>query len=141
MPPAFKRRLTTQFLVVHCSETDPTMDIGVAEIRKEHLGKGWLDVGYHFVIRRNGTIEYGRRSDAIGAHLEHYDDRSLGICLVGQEHNFTPEQMHALASLLTDLKATYPSAEVSGHRDFPRVTKDCPSFDVRSWWLTQVTQP
>ncbi len=47
-------------IVVHCAATPPSMNIGAAEIRKWHTDKGWSDIGYHYVIRRDGTQEEGR---------------------------------------------------------------------------------
>lgn len=117
------------------------MDIGAEEIRRWHLRRGWLDIGYHAVVRRDGTVEPGRSYDVPGAHARGFNHLSLGICLVGgvaedkttPENNFTPEQFDALASLVLGLKADYPDAKVVGHRDLPNVNKACPSFDVEEW--------
>lgn len=114
------------------------MDIGVAEIRKWHVAKGWSDVGYHYVIRRNGAIEMGRDEAVVGAHTEGYNAKSIGICVVGgtnksgaAENNFTGEQFDTLDTWLRSLKDDYPRAVVHGHREF--ANKDCPSFDVHEW--------
>jgi N-acetyl-anhydromuramyl-L-alanine amidase AmpD len=117
------------------------MDIGVAEIRRWHVNdNGWSDVGYHFVIRRNGLVEQGRHLDHEGAHVHGYNDVAVGVCLVGgvdehgkAENNFTPEQLVSLLKTLRFLKAYAPDAFIQGHRDFPGVKKDCPSFGVREW--------
>lgn len=129
-----------RYLVVHCSATQAKSDIGVKEITRMHREKGFLTIGYHFVIRRNGTVEKGRALDAIGAHAEGWNSRSLGICLVGgidkngkPEDNFTDDQFAALAELLQLLRKDFPKASVLGHRDLPNVKKDCPCFDVRAW--------
>lgn len=132
------------YLVIHCAATKASMDIGVAEIAKWHREKGWFDVGYHYVIRRDGTVEKGRPDDRPGAHARSYNHISLGICLVGgvsedgktPEDNFTFGQWNSLTELVTNLKETYPDAVVLGHRDLPNVHKACPSFDVQSWWAT-----
>jgi N-acetylmuramoyl-L-alanine amidase len=134
-------------LVVHCSATPPELDVGVREIRRWHTdppprGRGWRDVGYHFVIRRNGAVESGRRPAEVGAHAAGHNADSLGICLVGgvaadgrtPEDNFRPEQKAALEALLRNLLGQYPGAEVLGHRDLPGVAKACPSFDAKAWW-------
>lgn len=133
-------RKATDFIVVHCSATRPGMDIGADEIRVWHKQKGWSDIGYHYVIRRNGKIELGRRLEVEGAHVQGHNHHSVGICLVGgiadigkPHNNFTPDQMMSLLSLLDDLKGKYPDAKIQGHRDFPGVAKACPSFDVRKW--------
>lgn len=141
-------------LVVHCSATPAARDIGVAEIRAMHKAKGWRDVGYHYVIRRDGTVEKGRPDNRMGAHVQGHNDGSLGICLVGgvkpdmtAETNFTAAQYAALEELLTTLKGRYPDARVCGHRDLSpdrngdgvvqpgEWVKACPTFDVSSWWL------
>ena len=116
------------------------MDIGAADIRRWHRAKGWLDIGYHFVIRRDGTVETGRNIATPGAHVAGFNSCSIGICMVGgqgergnPENNFTEAQFRALYHQLQLLQAKFPNAAVQGHRDFPKVAKDCPSFDVREW--------
>jgi len=131
-----------EVLAVHASATPPSMDIGVDEIRRWHLKRGWLDVGYHYVIRRDGTLEEGRALDTRGAHVAHHNHRSIGICLVGgvteesvevAEANFTFAQYKTLKSLLDYLKDHFPNATIQGHRDFPNVAKECPSFNVQAF--------
>lgn len=135
----FVKRTKTDFLVVHCAATKPSMDIGLREIRQWHRQKGWLDVGYHFIIRRDGAVEAGRDVNVIGAHVQGYNSESVGVCLVGgindkgePEANFTPEQYESLSGLLTDLSKQFPHASIVGHRELdPK--KACPSFDVQAW--------
>lgn len=134
-------RKTTQFLVLHCSATRPVQDIGAAEIRKWHKAQGWTDIGYHFVIRRDGRVENGRRVDAVGAHVAGHNHYSVGICLVGgignktfaPEENFTRAQWSALKGLIKELRSKYPKAKIVGHRDFPGVNKACPCFEAKAW--------
>lgn len=130
-----------RFITVHCSATPPESDVGTDEIRRWHKGKGWEDVGYHYVIRRNGTVEAGRSLDFQGAHVEGHNHEAIGICLVGgvrrdlsPDANFTAVQYTSLETLINLLLPRYPGATVRGHRDFPGVTKACPSFDVPAWW-------
>ena len=139
---SWKQIREVKFLVVHCSATPEDMDIGVEEIRRWHLQRGWVDVGYHYVIRRDGRVEKGRSTTTPGAHARGFNEISLGICLVGgvesdkktAEANFTHAQWESLEAQLRELKRAYPDAEILGHRDLPNVQKQCPSFDVRSWW-------
>lgn len=142
------KRPATTHLVVHCSATRANQDIGAADIDRWHRQRGFLRIGYHFVIRRSGIIEVGRPQDEIGAHVKDNNRTTLGICMVGgvdanditkAENNFTPEQFAALKELLLRLRAEYPSAEIVGHRDFPGVKKACPSFDVKEWVATNLT--
>lgn len=131
------------FIVVHCSATKPSGDFDVNDIRRWHLKRGFVDVGYHYVIKRDGTLQEGRPLDRQGAHVSRFNHLSVGICLIGgvseadhriPENNFTDEQFDTLANLLPDMKALFPGAEIVGHRDMPNVKKACPSFDVREWW-------
>lgn len=129
------------YIAVHCAATKPSMDIGASEIRKWHRDRGWSDIGYHYVIRRDGSLEEGRPLERAGAHVKNYNTHSIGVCMVGgiddagnPENNFTDEQFDTLRMLLHHLHAQYPEAEILGHRDFPRVAKACPCFDVKEWW-------
>jgi N-acetylmuramoyl-L-alanine amidase len=125
-------------IVLHCSATPPSMDIGEAEIDQWHRKRGYRRIGYHYVIRRSGALQLGRPEHEIGAHVAGYNKASIGICLVGgvaehdkqtPESNFTPEQWATLRGLLDRLLATYPDARVCGHNDLnPR--KACPAFSV-----------
>lgn len=138
-----KARLRTDFIVVHCSASAPSVNADAAMIDRWHRQQGWQCIGYHFVIKRDGAVEEGREVEKIGAHVADYNAISVGICLSGgvddaqkPQNNFTPEQFTALAKLLKELSIKYPSAVIQGHRDFPKVAKACPSFDVRAWLKT-----
>lgn len=138
----FQTRKTTNFLVIHCSATTEKMNIGAAEINNWHQQRGFVCIGYHYVIRRDGTIEIGRDENVVGAHVRGHNWESIGICMIGgvdaddlskAEANYTDEQWAELEKLLRALRREYPSAVIQGHRDFPDVLKACPSFDVKSW--------
>ena len=136
------KRPRTRYIVVHCAATKPTQDVGVAEIRDWHVTqRKWADIGYHYVIRRNGNIETGRPHPDIGAHVEGHNRESVGLCLVGgvsatnePEANYTQAQWASLKALVHAMTVEYSDAQVVGHRDFPGVTKACPCFDVARWW-------
>lgn len=138
----WKKLKSVDYIVIHCSATKEDQDIGVDEIRRWHRQRGWLDVGYHFIIKRDGEVERGRPHDVPGAHARGFNHISLGVCLVGgvesdgktPESNFTAFQWKELERLVTDLKRLHPDAQVLGHRDLPNVNKACPSFDTVEWW-------
>lgn len=127
-------------LVVHCSATPPSMDIGVKEIRDWHVkDNGWKDIGYHYVIRLDGRVEPGRKEGVIGAHVAGQNSTTIGICYIGGvDAKGKPAdtrnecQKEQLLQLLKLLKAKYPKAQILGHRDFPGVAKACPSFDAKT---------
>lgn len=142
------KRLTVdavRYIIVHCSATPADMDIGSKEIDRWHRERGYFQIGYHAVIRRNGLVEAGRPIEMPGAHARGYNEISLGVCLVGgieklpdgkADPNYTREQLVALRRVLEEWKALCPNAEIIGHRDIwsphDRL-KECPSFDVKPW--------
>lgn len=152
-----------RFIAIHCSATTPSMDIGVPELTRWHKERGFLTIGYHKVIRRDGTVEDGRPLNVMGAHVEGYNHCSIGVCMVGgvrmeakntdsqsgrmqalaeiPENNFTPAQWASLAKLIGVLHAQHPAATVQGHRDFPGVTKACPCFDAKPWYVKTFPTP
>lgn len=126
-------------IIIHCSATKPSQDIGAAEIDKWHKQQGWDEIGYHFVIRRSGEIENGRPVEKIGAHCKGHNADSIGICLVGgidtdgkPENNFTDAQFASLRSLVLKLKFTYGILYIFGHNEF--ANKACPCFDVKKFF-------
>jgi N-acetylmuramoyl-L-alanine amidase len=140
-----KKREATDFIAIHCSATTEKMNIGAADIDKWHRKQGWACIGYHYVIRRDGTVEEGRDEAVVGAHVANWNHNSIGICMAGgvdandinkAVNNFTEAQFKSLKQLLIDLKVRYPKAKIQGHRDFPDVKKACPSFDVKAWVKT-----
>ena len=132
-------RKSTEYIVIHCAATKASMDIGLTEIRKWHVqDNGWRDVGYHYIIRRNGEVELGRSIRDTGAHAAGYNHKSVSVCMVGgmaednsAENNFTAQQWTALLDLVKQLKSNYPDADVIGHNEISE--KECPSFDVQKW--------
>lgn len=128
-------------IIVHCSDTPPHMDIGAAEIWRWHTqDKGWSDIGYHYVIRRNGVVEAGRPLHKIGAHAKGHNSDSIGVCLIGGRNwfNYTYKQLGMLMDLVIGLASgvvgqnsgieVSDSVEIIGHNEVS--SKPCPRFDV-----------
>lgn len=128
---------TVNLGIIHCSDTYKRMDIGVEEIRKWHVEeRGWDDIGYHYVIRRDGRLETGRPLEQVGAHARGHNHNSVGICLIGgksddgaAECNYTQAQFKKLNALVSLLRDLYPGIEFIGHRDVS--DKECPCFDAK----------
>lgn len=143
----YKPRPETKYLVVHCAASQNLPKFDWKTIDQIHRAQGWLGIGYHFVIRTNGEIQEGRPLDTIGSHVKGHNSDSVGICLIGgvdsngrSENNFTDAQMKSLLELLDALRTYYrDSVEVLGHRDFKGVRKDCPCFDVKTWYKENST--
>lgn len=123
-------------IIIHCSATREGQDITAADIRRWHVdGNGWSDIGYHYVIRLDGTIELGRPLAQVGAHCSGRNQGSVGICYVGgldqnlrPKDTRTPAQKAALRELLQVLRRIFPAATIHGHNEF--AAKACPCFDV-----------
>lgn len=138
IPARLKRsKRTIKEIIVHCSATPEGKDYTVLDIRRWHKQQGWSDIGYHYVIYRNGHVEPGRNVDIAGAHCEGHNMHSIGVCYIGgmtrdgkkPKDTRTLSQKAALLSLLLDLKRLYPQAKIYGHCDFSN--KACPCFDAK----------
>lgn len=143
IPSRWRRsRRTITELIVHCTATPEGKDYTVADIRRWHTlpvskgGRGWSDIGYHYIVDRYGHVHEGRNVDIIGAHCTGHNAHSIGIVYVGgcERNGKTPKdtrtlaQKAALITLLTELRTLYQGAAIHGHRDF--AAKACPSFDA-----------
>ena len=126
-------------LIIHCSATPEFKEFDVDDIRNWHVnGNKWSDVGYHFVIKIDGTIQIGRPINKIGSHVKGKNRSSIGICYIGGMNRDmtdwidtrTPGQKVSLIALLKELKEKYTEAVVYGHNDFTD-KKVCPCFDAK----------
>ena len=118
-------------IIVHCADTPKGAYFDIEDIRKWHVQEnGWIEVGYHYVILLDGSIQIGRSLDTIGAHCYGHNKLSVGVCYIGGKggDTRTKAQKESLKTLLKTLKNIYPIATIHGHRDFS--DKDCPSFDA-----------
>ena len=124
-------------IVVHCSAVKPDQLSSAAQIDSWHRERGFhLGIGYHYVIRRDGTIEPGRPEWMIGAHCLNHNAHSIGICYEGgldirgqPDDTRTAAQKATMRQLLEDLHKRYPRALIVGHRDLSH-DRDCPCFDA-----------
>ena len=132
-----KVRTHTNRAIIHFSETPENMDIGVKEITEWHTDRGFETIGYHFVIRLDGTIELGRPLWSVGAHVKGQNSDSVAICYVGGKKidgtlgdTRTPKQMESLELLIQSLRIVYDCLLVFGHNDYDD-NKVCPGFDAK----------
>lgn len=127
-------RESTDMLVIHHTGSPYDDDMSAAEIHLIHLGMGWAGIGYHFVIRKDGTVEIGRPQDCIGSHAYGENYRTIGIHICGNFELVAPtkEQIEALAKLCADLCTEYkliPNAEtIKGHQDL--MATACPGSNL-----------
>lgn len=124
-------------LIWHCSATPEGKDFTVDTIRQWHKARGWTDIGYHYVVYRNGHIMVGRPIGQIGSHVAGHNTGTVGCSYIGgvaadgktPKDTRTPEQRSSMMWLTEQLIAKHGISKVSGHNQY--AAKACPSFDVR----------
>lgn len=125
-------------VIVHCTATPEGRDVSVQTIREWHKGRGWSDIGYHWVVLLDGTVQAGRPEALVGSHVAGRNTGTLGVVYVGgvakdgktPKDTRTPAQKKALLAHVKALIERYPTIKkVSGHNQY--AAKACPSFDVR----------
>ena len=138
------------YLIIHCSATRADRDFSVEQLEAAHRARGFRGIGYHYYVRRDGTVVNTRPIARIGAHCKGYNAHSIGICYEGgldaEGHpadTRTPEQRRALHQLVWQLwDIVGRNVRLCGHRDLSpdldgdgtvepeEWTKQCPCFDV-----------
>lgn len=133
---------TIDQIIIHCSASQAGHDFKATDIDRWHRQRGWRCIGYHYIIRLDGTIEPGRPENMIGAHCAGHNSRSIGICYIGGLDSSmkpcdtrTPAQRKALQTLVKALIHKYPRATVHGHNEF--APKACPCFNVSREFQTR----
>ena len=125
-------------IIIHCSATPEGREVSVKTIRKWHLQRRFSDIGYHYVIHLDGTIETGRPIEKNGAHCSYNNIGSIGICYVGgmdkdmkkSKDTRTQAQKDSLIKLMHELIYKYnKDMTIHGHNEFSN--KKCPSFNVQ----------
>ena len=123
-------------IIIHCSAVRPDQTSSAAQIDTWHRRDNhWkFGIGYHYVVRRDGSIEPGRPEWQVGAHCLNHNAHSIGVCYEGgldirgqPADTRTEAQKASLRTLLEDLHKRYPHALIVGHRDLDP-TKECPGF-------------
>lgn len=129
---------SVRYLVLHCSATRCTQDYTAEQLLHDHRARGFRTVGYHFYVRRDGSLTQHRGLLEVGAHCRPYNRCSIGVCYEGgldgrgrPADTRTPAQTERLTELFARLRRLFPGAVVCGHRDLPGTSpKDCPCLDA-----------
>ena len=131
-------RESVRYLILHCSATRCDKDYTAEQLLRDHKTRGFRTVGYHFYIRRDGTITQHRKLLEVGAHCRPWNRCSIGICYEGgldadghPADTRTAEQTEQFILLLMRLAKLFPGARIRGHRDMSgSIPKACPCFDA-----------
>jgi N-acetylmuramoyl-L-alanine amidase len=141
---AIKREITT--IILHWSDTESNKHLTANDIDDMQRAMGAEKIGYHYVIRRDGTLQRGRSPEEQGDHTQRGNARTLAVVMVGGYNcptgtvnpaqyqgadSLTPAQYTTLETLLEVYYTYYPGGQVLGHNDLEDVPD--PGFDVRSF--------
>lgn len=140
-------------IIVHCTATRPewmqaaSLADKTAEVRRWHVqDRGWKDIGYHYLIDRDGQIGAGRPLEQVGAHTQGHNTGTIGVTLIGGHgsaetdpfsKNYTPAQDAALRRVLANMQKRFGPLKVSGHNQY--AAKACPGFNVPTWLNAKAT--
>lgn len=133
-------------IIIHCSASDTPSQDSAQAIYKLHTsskkklfkwgkydttGKNFNDIGYHYVITKDGFLHMGRPISKPGAHCRGYNHYSIGICLTGDTH-FTQEQFDTLEKLLINLMDIFELTlvDIKPHSALNK-SKTCPNFSLQ----------
>lgn len=131
-------------LIWHCTATPEGRDYTVDDVRAWHKQRGWSDIGYHYLVYRDGTIVTGRPIGQIGSHVAGHNTGTVGCAYVGglsadgktAKDTRTPAQRRSMLWLTKELVKKHGIKKVSGHNQY--AAKACPSFDVQADELGRV---
>ena len=127
---------SVSYIIIHCTATRETQDYTPEQLKHDHMQRGFIDVGYHFYIRKDGSVTQHRRLNEVGAHCRPFNRCSIGVCYEGGlDANGKPKdtrtiaQRGSLVKLLIELKQKFPKAAIRGHNEMPgAIPKECPNF-------------
>lgn len=129
---------TINTIVFHCSASDNPKHDNIETIRQWHKARGWSDVGYHFFIKKDGTIVKGRELSAVGAHVSGHNATTVGVCFSG-EKQFTRAQTESAKKVVDEIrKAVGRPIPIKHHRDYTKL-KTCPNFIAEDFLKGKIT--
>lgn len=123
--PLSKRSATDLLILHHAAATSCTAE----DVHRWHVGNGWAGIGYHYLVRKDGTVYRGRPEDTVGAHAYGANSHSIGVCFEGNyevEQSMPAAQLAAGQALVADIKRRWGITKVIGHKDVAGSTTDCP---------------
>lgn len=128
-------------IILHCTATEVGKSYTVYDIDRWHKQRGFMGIGYHYVIYIDGTVHKGRNDAVIGAHCSGHNANSIGVAYVGGLLNNKPfntlnyKQIDSLRSLLARLMQYYRLDSSAVHLHSEYANKACPCF-TRSYMLS-----
>ena len=123
-------------IILHCTATVEGQEFDITDVDRWHKKRGWKSVGYHYLIKQDGTLQVGRSLDEVVSHAKGENSDSIGIVYVGgldankePKDTMTVYQELTLMELIFSLRTVFHWMPVHGHNEYSN--KACPSFDVQ----------
>lgn len=121
---ALGTRASTDYIALHHAAA---VTCSAADVDRWHKSNGWSGIGYHYFVRKDGSVYRGRPRNALGAHVQGKNNVAIGVCVEGdydKERSMPQAQKNAVKELLRELKSIYPAAKIVGHGEIG--ASDCP---------------
>lgn len=133
-----KPRTKTDFIVLHHAAAKSCT---VTDVHLWHLGNGWAGIGYHYFVSKKGEVFRGRPEAVVGAHVQGYNEASIGICFEGdfEKEEISPEQEKAGIKLLQLLTKRYSKAKIVRHKDL--MSTSCPGKNFPDRIIIEGSKP
>ncbi len=131
--------LPIKYLTIHCAATPEGREVKAETVEQWDIAK-FGQKSYHWIVELDGNAHRSLADDRKGAHVGGNNTGNIGICYVGgcdkamnAKDTRTEAQTKSLLTLVRTYMERYPGIIIRGHRDWPGVSKACPSFDVKTW--------
>ena len=134
----WSHRSGTSEIILHHAEASRA---SVEDVNSWHIERGWAGIGYHYYVRKDGTIWRGRPEWALGAHAVGHNDKSIGICCEGayMTETMPAAQLAALKDLIRDIMNRYGNLKLLRHKDVNET--DCPGVNFPWAEVQQFAEP
>ena len=142
---ALSKRVKTDKIVLHHAAAS---SCSAEDVHRWHLSKGWCGIGYHYLVRKDGTIYRGRPENTVGAHAYGANSTSIGICFEGnfETEGMTDAQKFAGAELVADILNRYglTATSVKKHSEINATAcpgKNFPFDEIASGTVQNTSEP
>ena len=112
---ALTKRTVTDRIILHHAAGNGSVE----SVHNYHKGLGWSGIGYHYYVRKDGSIYRGRPEEMVGGHTSGYNYCSIGVCAEGNFETdvMSDAQREAIRALVLDIRTRYPDTQTIRHKD------------------------
>ena len=112
---ALTKRTVTDRIILHHAAGNGSVE----SVHNYHKSLGWSGIGYHYYVRKDGSIYRGRPEEMVGGHTSGYNYCSIGVCAEGnfETESMSDAQREAIRALVLDIRTRYPDTQTIRHKD------------------------